>query len=252
MQRLPRGKVDSQLLLQSPDHIIPLPRPLKLQLHRLGPLLALIPIWMIHDFRLPTRQILHQPLHHRLRDIHQILHIRIRHVKFTNRKLGVMRQIDPFVPKHAPNLVDAVQPTDDELLQVQLWRDAQEQVQPKVVVVGDERLGSCTASEKGRDGRLDLHEPHIIEEPSDIVDNLGASDEQLACGVVEDEVKVSLAVPRLLVLEAEMGRRQLVQIGREEGNDRWRDAQLALFGAGGGTSDADYVTPFEVLVGGDE
>ena len=40
-----------------------------------------------------------------------------------------------------------------------------------------------------------------------------------------------------------------MQVWREKDDSRRRDALLALFGAGGG---ADYVTPLEVLVGGDE
>lgn len=43
-----------------------------------------------------------------------------------------------------------------------------------------------------------------------------------------------------------------MQVGREEGDGGRRDAQLTLFGAGGGTGDAYYIAALEVFVGGDE
>lgn len=53
-------------------------------------------------------------------------------------------------------------------------------------------------------------------------------DELLVDALVEDEVQITLSVPRFLVLEAKVQVRQHVQTWRQEGHLRWHYAQLTL------------------------
>jgi hypothetical protein len=110
-----------------------------------------------------------------------------------------MRQIDPLVPEHSPDLVDAVQPTNDELLEIQFGGDAEIEVKIKVVMVSDERLGGRATCQQRRDGRLDLDEPGFVEVTPDVVEDLATRDEEGSGAVVEDEIEVALAITRFLV-----------------------------------------------------
>jgi hypothetical protein len=57
------------------------------------------------------------------------------HVELARGELGVVREVDALVAELAAHLVDAVEAADDELLEVELGRDAHEEVQVQVVVV---------------------------------------------------------------------------------------------------------------------
>ena len=60
---------------------------------------------------------------HILREFHHILIVGISLVKFNRGELRVVPGGDSLVPKDSPDLVDSVEASDDEALQVQLRRD---------------------------------------------------------------------------------------------------------------------------------
>ena len=248
VQGVARGELDAQLLLQGLDHVVPLPRPLEIERVFL-PVLALR---LVLERCLPAGQRLDHALDQGLRDVHHVVHVRVRHVELADRELGVVREVDALVAEHAPDLVHAVEPADDELLEVQLRRDAEVEVEVEVVVVRDEGLGGRAAGDHARHGRLDLEEPERVHEAADVVDDAAARDENAPGLVGENEVEVALAVAGLLVLEAEVARGQLVEVGREEDHLGGGDGELALLGAGGGADDTDDVAAVEDVVGGDE
>lgn len=53
---------------------------------------------------------------------------------------------------------------------------------------------------------LDLEEISIIEEFSDVLDDLCPHYEDVACGIIHDEIKVALSVALLLVMKAVVNR----------------------------------------------
>lgn len=116
----------------------------------------------------------------------------------------------------------------------------------------DEGFGSGTTSEEGRDGSFDFHETEVIEEATNVVDNLGARDEDVAGVVVKDEVKVALAITRLLVLETKVTRGELVQVRSKEDHGRRGYTELSLLGSGGNTDDTNDVATTEKVVCLDE
>ena len=105
-------------------------------------------------------------------------------------------------------------------LEEELGSDAHEKIHLEVVVVGDERTRSSTAGDHVHHRRLDLEEAEVVKETAQVVDNLCAmrvcmldlidesalsrkpGDEFLTHVVVHEQIKVALAVARLLVLEA--------------------------------------------------
>ena len=171
---------------------------------------------MVHELGAATREVLDEAFDHHLCDFHQVFHIRIGHVKLANGKLGIVGHIDTLVPEHTTNFVHAIKSADDQLLEVQLRRDTEIQIEVEIVMMSDEWLG-CSASSKHRHHRsLDLHKTEIVEEPSNVVDDSAARDENVTRVFAHDEVKISLPVSGFLVLESKMGRRQLVEIRRQE------------------------------------
>lgn len=80
-------------------------------------------------------------------------------------------------------------------------------------MVGNEWLSGGTAGEQRSDRRFNFHETKFIEETADVINDLRALNEDIARVFVEDEVEITLAVTRFLILEAEMTRRKLVQVG---------------------------------------
>ena len=116
-------------------------------------------------------------------------------------------------------------------------------------MLGDERLGRRAARDHVRHRRLYLQEAEAVEEAADVVDDFGAGDEDAARVLGEDEVEVALAVAGLLVLQTEVRRGKLVEVGCQEDHLRGRNGQLALLGARGGSDDADNVAATEVFVG---
>lgn len=239
-----RRELHTQLLLQRLNHVIPLPRPLKLQ----QILLPTLPLRMICQRRLAVRQVLHHTLDQTLRQIHDIVHIRIRHIELADREFRVMRHVDTLIPKDTTDFVYTVQSTDDELLEIELGGDTKVEVEIKVVVMRDERLSSRSARNHARYRRLNLQETKVIEVTADIVDNARTSDEDTTGFFGEDEVEVALAVAGLDVLETEVARGKLVKVGSEQNHFGGGDGEFTLLGTRGGAHDTDDVTSTEDTV----
>src|SRR3546814_8573024 len=80
----------------------------------------------------------------------------------------------------AVDLVHALEATDDQALEVELRRHAQEQVQVERVVMRGERLGRRTTGQVMHHRRLDFEEAPRVEPATDRADHLRALDEHLA------------------------------------------------------------------------
>ena len=142
-------------------------------------------------------------------------------------------------------LVDALDPADDQALQVELGRDPQVEVAVERVVVRHERPGECAAVDRLEDGRLDLDEALGVEPAAGLGDHLGALEEALAHLGVRDQVLLAVAVAKLGVLEPRplVGRRAKA-LG-EERPVRDPQRQLALAALERGALDADDVAEVE-------
>ncbi len=116
-----------------------------------------------------------------------------------------MRQVDALVAELAPDLVDAVNAADDEHLQVQLGRDAHEELLPEVVVPRLEGLRRGPPGQLVHHGGLDLEKLAVVEVPAHVLDDLRANDKDVARARVGQQVEVALPEPRLGVGEGADG-----------------------------------------------
>ena len=117
-------------------------------------------------------------------------------------ELGVVGGVDALVAEVLADLVDALEPTHDQPLEVELGGDAQVQIAVQGVVMRRERARHGAAVERLQDGRLDLDEALVVQEATDGGDHPGARDEPLARLRVGHEVQLAVAVARLDVGEA--------------------------------------------------
>jgi hypothetical protein len=122
-------------------------------------------------------------------------------VDLQHRELRVVLARDALVAEVAPDLKDAVEPADEHPLQVELERNAQEEIHAERVVVGRERLRRRAARDRLEDRGLDLDELPILKEPADHRDDPRAQEQPFARLAVHDEVEVALAVHLLGVGE---------------------------------------------------
>ena len=137
---------------------------------------------------------------HVLGQVHQRLVRRVRLVELEHRELGVVPRRDALVAVAAADLVDALEPAHDQALQVQLRRDAHEEVHVERVVVGLERLRGGAADERVHRRRLDLEEARArrgTAQPRTMTERATKTSCDLGVG---DEVDVALAVALLDVV----------------------------------------------------
>ena len=110
---------------------------------------------------------------------------------------------EPLVAEVLADLVDALEPADDQALEVQLVGDPQEEVAVELVVVGHERPRQRAAVERLEDRGLDLEEAALVEPArGSRATTLRAQDEELARLLVGEQVELAVAVAGLDVLEA--------------------------------------------------
>jgi len=127
-----------------------------------------------------------------------------------------MGKINALVPENAADLINSVEATDDELLEIEFWCDTEVQIKIKVVVVSSEGLGSRATSNHTCDRCFDFKEAQRVKEASDVVDDTTASIEDATSIVGKNEVEITLSISRFLVFQTEMARRKLVQIRSEK------------------------------------
>ena len=147
----------------------------------------------------------YHPADHLLGHVHQVVVVRVRLVELARRELRVVREVDALVAELAADLVDAVDAADDEHLQVELRRDAHEELLAQVVVPGLERLGRGPAGQLVHHGGLDLEKLAVVEVPAHVLDDLRANDKDVARARVGQQVEVALPEPRLGVREGADG-----------------------------------------------
>ena len=231
------GELNLELLLESVDHGDLLERRGEINLEGL----ALGTVGVVLDL-VPASDVLDESGEEALGDLHEVVVVGVGHVKLAGGELGVVGEVDTLVTELATNLVYAVNPSNNKHLEVELGGDAHEEVHVQVVVMGDEGLGGGASSDHVHHGGLHLEEAEGVEEAAEVADDLGADDELVPDGVVDDEVKVALAEAGLLVLEAIVRLGDHVQAGGEELDVLGEDGELPTLGLAGVATDADNVT----------
>ncbi|RUP48073.1 hypothetical protein BC936DRAFT_145003 [Jimgerdemannia flammicorona] len=196
MQLIARRELDAELLLKCLHHIDLTEWGREVDVHG-GSLRSLR---MVRDL-VPTRDVFDHARDKGLGEVHEVVDVCIGHVKLTRGELGVVGEVDSLIPELASDLIDTVEAANDEHLEEELRRDAHEEVELEVIVVGDEGLSGGASCDLVHHGCLDLKETKVVEEAAEVVDDLGAGDEFVADVVVHNEVEVPLTIPQFLVFE---------------------------------------------------
>ncbi len=128
---------------------------------------------------------------------HRVVDVGVGLVPLEQRELGVVLERHALVAEVLADLVDALEPADDQALEVELGRDAQVEVAVELVVVRRERPRVGAAVERLQRRRLDLDEAGAVELAAQGRDRARAQLELGAHLGVDQQVEVALAVARL-------------------------------------------------------
>ena len=131
--------------------------------------------------------------------LHRVAVVGVGLVPLEHRELGLVLVGDALVSEILADLVDPLEPPDDQPLQIELGGDSQIQVDVQLVVMCDEGLCEGAAVRWLQDRCLNLHEAVFVEPAADRRDQL-ASKQEVAPGLlVDQQVEVALPVPRLRI-----------------------------------------------------
>src|SRR5439155_6124770 len=164
---------------------------------------------------------------YRLRQLHHREVVAVGLVDLEHGELGVVAPVDAFVPEVAADLVDALEASDQEALQVELQRDPQEEVRVQDVVVRDERPGHRAAGHRLQHWRFHYDEAARVQELPDRAEGLGTRGDDPSGVEVAQELEVALSLLELGVLEAVPLLRHRAKGLREQRELARFDGQLA-------------------------
>ena len=117
---------------------------------------------------------------HGLGEVHQVVVRPVGRIELHHREFGVVPNADAFVAEVAVDFKHALKTTDQQALQVQLRRDAQEHLLIECVVVRLKRLGIGSAWNGVQHGRFHLQEAVADHEFTDATHGPAAGDEAAA------------------------------------------------------------------------
>ncbi len=153
---------------------------------------------------------------------------------------------DALIAKTLIEHVNPLQAAHHAALEVEFAGDRQRQVAIERVVVSHEwpRIGA--ARERLQDGRFDFDEPVLVHPLAQRRDRARAGDEQLARGLVRDQIQLAVAVAGLQILEAVvLGRRRAQRLGQQRALVH-RQRELPVVGHIDGPIDAHQVAHIEL------
>mmetsp|Transcript_49299 Transcript_49299/g.107571 ORF Transcript_49299/g.107571 Transcript_49299/m.107571 type:complete len:225 (-) Transcript_49299:549-1223(-) len=184
-----------------------------------------------------------------LSDVHEIIIVCIRHVKFDRGELRIMSQINALVSELTAYLVNTVQPSNNEHFQVELRCNSHVQIQIQVVVMGDEWSGRSPASNHVHHRRLHLKETSCVQIATNVSCDLRSEHKGPSNVLIHDKIKIPLTVSHLLIFEASpLLRRQHVQAGGQQLDFSGENRQFPTFGLARCSLDPDNISPLDSTV----
>ena len=164
------------------------------------------------------------------------------------REFLQMRRIASFVAEILPDLEDLLEPSYGRFLQGYLECDSKIDIEIIVIVMGDERLRGGSTGGISEDGGLELHESLLRVEFAERRVESRFEEEAVVGFLIHDEIKVSLAVDRFLILDSveflRKGADRLRKIG--EGGDE--DRKLPLMRHEQFSFDSDVISDIRKLL----
>src|SRR5207237_8586640 len=136
-----------------------------------------------------------------LGDAHDRLVVAVSLIEFQHRELGVVVPIDPLVAEVPSDLVHALEPADEQSLEVELERDAKLEIDVENVVMGGEWLRERSAGDSLEHRRLHLDEAACVELGPKGPQGRGSSDRESGRLGVGRQLKVAPALLEVRVPE---------------------------------------------------
>ncbi len=177
---------------------------------------------------------------------HRVAVVGVRLVPLEHRELRLVLVRDALVAEVLADLVDALEPSDDQALQVELGRDPQVEIGVELVRMRHERVREGPTEARLQDGRLDLDEALLVEVAADRRDDARPQQEELARVVVHEQVEVALAVARLPVGDTMERVRERAPVRREHLERVDGERGLAAPRLRRPAGDPDHVTEMDV------
>ena len=113
-------------------------------------------------------------------ELHQVLVVPIGRVKLHHGEFGVVTHRNAFIAEISVDLEHPLKPTDQQALQVQLWRNAQKHFLVQRIVVGGERPGIRATWDGVQHGRFDFQKAVLHHELANTANSFAAGHEALA------------------------------------------------------------------------
>src|SRR5436190_11507363 len=139
---------------------------------------------------------------HGLHQFHHALIITERLVRFEHRELGIVFAGKAFVAEVTANLINAIYATDKQALEIELQRNSQIKFAAKSVVKGLKWLGRGAAGNGLHHWSLDLDVSPLIQEISNLADDLRPLEKHLLNVRICDQIQITLPVTNLRVSQA--------------------------------------------------
>mmetsp|Transcript_11228 Transcript_11228/g.16992 ORF Transcript_11228/g.16992 Transcript_11228/m.16992 type:complete len:393 (+) Transcript_11228:553-1731(+) len=178
-----------------------------------------------------TSDLLHHSRQKLLSHSHEVVVIRISHVKLTGSKLGVVGLIHLLVSKLATNFIDAIKTSNNQLFKIQFRGNTKEEIETQVIVLGDERFGSGTTSLLVHHRGLNLHKSSVVQIFANVSDGLGTDLEDSSDFVlVHNQIEVSHAEPGFCVLKTFFLGGEKVEARGKESDFLGDNTELSRFG----------------------
>ena len=139
---------------------------------------------------------------HLLREIHNALVIGVSLVCLEHGELGIPAPAEPLVPEVAVDLIHAIQPADDQPLQIKFGCDAEVEIHIERVVMRDKRPRHSSTGDGLHHRSLDFDESAGIERAPHRLHQLVPPQENFAHFRIHHQIDVALAVAQFDVGEA--------------------------------------------------
>ena len=182
-----------------------------------------------------------------LGQIHQVVVVGVRPIELEHGELRVPAVADAFIPEVAIDLENLLDAADHEALEVELWRNPQEELHVECVVMRHKRPRERTARNRLHHRRLDLEKP-AGDEKLPHRGNRPATDLEHVTHVgIHHQIEIPLAVPNLDILKAMPLFRQRDEALREELQAGHPDRELVRLGTKQVAGDPDVIAVVEQL-----
>ena len=137
--------------------------------------------------------------HQIFRQLHHVIIICVRFVKFDICKLRIVTRIHPLISEHSSQFIDTIQPAYDESLQIKFVGNTQLHIQIQRVVVCFKGSGVGAAGDHGENRSFHFKIAPVIQELSDAFNDHSSLAEYLPYVFIHDEVHISLTISHVRI-----------------------------------------------------